>query len=336
MKRVFLAATAALSLLAMAGPAAAQQIRIATVAPEGTPWHDMLQDLNARWKKTSGGTVSLRIYAGGIQGDEPDVIRKIRIGQLQAAALTSVGMEAIATEANALSIPFLFESWEEVDYVRDRIADRLKRSLEANGSVVLNFGDGGWVHFFTVKPAPRPADLQKLKLFTWGGNPDTEEMYKGAGFDVVPLAVTEILPSLQTGKIQAFPAPPILALASQWFGLAKNMTDVKFAPIVGGTIISKAAWEKIDAGLRQKLLKEAEDLGLQYRPKIRKMEAEAIDAMKKHGLTVVPVPPDAAREWKQTGEKVYPRVRGKYIREQEFDEVMRLVKEFRSKPAPKK
>ena len=337
MKRVFLAVTAAACLLAMGGTAGAQVIKIATVAPEGTPWHDLLLELNARWKKASNGTVSLRIYANGTQGDEPDMIRKIRIGTLHAAALTSVGMETIAAEASALSIPFLFESWEEVDYVRDRIGPRIKKALEDNNFVVLNFGDAGWVHFFSVKPVVRPADLQKQKLFTWGGNPDTEEMYKGAGFNVVPLPVTEILPSLQTGKIDAFPAPPILALASQWFGLAKNMTDVKFAAVVGGTIISKSVWDKIEPGLRQKLLKEAEDLGLLYRPKIRKMEGEAIEAMKqKGGLKVIPVPPDAMKEWKAAGERVYPQLRGRYLRVQDFDDVMALVKEYRAKPGPRK
>ena len=338
MKRVILAACAAACVLALGGSAAAQgnmEIKIATVAPEGTPWHSLLQDLGARWKKVSNGTITIRIYAG-TQGDEPDIIRNIRIGRLHAGALTSVGMETIAIEARALSIPFLFESWEEVDYVRDRVGPKLKKALEDNGFVVLNFGDAGWVHFFAVKPAPRPSDLQKLKLFTWGDNPATEEMYKGAGFDVVPLAATELLTSLQTNKIQAFPAPPILALASQWFGKAKNMTDLKFAPVVGGTIISKAVWEKIEPGLRQKLLKEAEDVGALYRPKIRQMEAEAITAMQKYGLNVVPVPPDALKEWKQTGENVYPKLRGGYLRAQDFDEVTKLVKEYRAaKPAPK-
>ncbi|HSK09081.1 MAG TPA: TRAP transporter substrate-binding protein DctP [Vicinamibacterales bacterium] len=331
MNRPILAAAAAACLLALAVPASAQQIKVGTVAPEGSPWHDMLLDLNARWKKVSGGTISLRIYPSGTQGDEPDMIRKMRIGQLHAAALTSVGMETIATELNALSIPFLFESWEEVDFVRDRLATRLKKALEDRDFVVLTWGDAGWVHFFTVTPAPRPADLQKLMLFTWGNNPRTEEMYKDAGFRVMPLAATEILQSLQTGKIQAFPAPPIAALASQWFGGAKNMTTVKFAPVVGGAIISKAAWERIDPALRPQLLKEAEEVGRIYKPKIRKLEGEAIAAMQKYGLNVVTVTPEIGREWKATAEKVYPKLRGGYLRAEDFDEVMALVKEYRAK-----
>lgn len=329
MRRLSLAAAAA-CLFALAAPAAAQPIKVGTVAPEGSPWHDMLLDLNARWKQASGGKISLRIYPSGTQGDEPDMIRKMRIGQLHAAALTSVGMETIATELNALSIPFLFESWEEVDYVRDRIAPRLKKSLEDKGFIVLTWGDAGWVHFFTVTPAPRPADLQKLVLFTWGNDPRTEEMYKDAGFRVMPLAATEILQSLQTGKIQAFPAPPIAALASQWFGAAKNMTPVKFAPVIGGAIISKAAWERIDPALRPRLLKEAEEVGRIYKPKIRKLESDAIAAMQKYGLKIAPVNPAIEREWKQTAEKVYPKLRGGYLRAQDFDEVTALVKEYRS------
>ncbi|MBP1633570.1 MAG: dicarboxylate transporter-DctP subunit [Acidobacteria bacterium] len=331
MRRSFLAAAAAACLFALGAPASAQVIKVGTVAPEGSPWHDMLLDLNARWKKVSGGKVSLRIYPSGTQGDEPDMIRKMRIGQLQAAALTNAGMETIATEMNALSIPFLFETWEEVDYVRDRVAPRLKKALEDKGFVVLTWGDAGWVHFFSVTPAPRPSDLQKLVLFTWGNDPRTEEMYTDAGFRVMPLAATEILQSLQTGKIQAFPAPPIAALASQWFGAAKNMTAVKFAPVIGGAIISKAAWDRIDPALQPQLLKEAEEVGAIYKPKIRKLEGEAIAAMQKYGLKVVTVTPDVEREWKQLAEKVYPRLRGGYLRVQDFDEVTGLVKEYRSK-----
>jgi TRAP-type C4-dicarboxylate transport system substrate-binding protein len=291
----------------------------------------MLLDLGARWKKVSGGKISLRIYPSGTQGDEPDMIRKMRIGQLHAAALTNAGLENIATELNALSVPFLFESWEEVDFVRDRLAPRLKKALEDKGFVVLTWGDAGWVHFFTVTPAPRPADLQKLVLFTWGNDPRTEEMYKDAGFRVMPLAATEILQSLQTGKIQAFPAPPIAALASQWFGAAKNMTNLKFAPVIGGAIISKAAWERIDPALRPLLEKEAEEVGRIYKPRIRTLEGEAIAAMQKYGLKVVPVTPDIQREWKGVAEKVYPKLRGGYLRADVFDEVTGLVKEFRGK-----
>jgi TRAP-type C4-dicarboxylate transport system substrate-binding protein len=331
MRRLSFAAAAVACVVTLAAPAAAQQIKVGTVAPEGSPWHDMLLDLNARWKQVSGGKITLRIYPSGTQGDEPDMIRKMRIGQLHAAALTSVGMETIASELNALSIPFLFESWEEVDFVRDRIGPRLKKSLEDKGFIVLTWGDAGWVHFFSVTPAPRPADMQKLVLFTWGTDPRTEEMYRDAGFRVMPLAATEILQSLQTGKIQAFPAPPIAALASQWFGAAKNMTPVKFAPVIGGAIISKAAWERIDPALRPQLLKEAEEVGRIYKPKIRKLEGDAIAAMQKYGLKIAPLTPAIEREWKQTAEKVYPRLRGGYLRAQDFDEVTALVKEYRSK-----
>jgi TRAP-type C4-dicarboxylate transport system substrate-binding protein len=331
MKRPLLVAAAAACFFAFAAPAAAQQIKVGTVAPEGSPWHDMLQDLNARWKKVSGGKVSLRIYPSGSQGDEPDMIRKIRIGQLHAAAVTMVGMETIASEMNSMSIPFLFQSWEEVDFVRERIESRLKKALADKDFVVLTWGDAGWVHFFSVKPAARPSELQKLNLFTWGTDPRTEEMYKNAGFRVVPLAATEILPSLQTRKIDAFPAPPILALASQWFGAAKNMTNIKFAPVIGGAIISRTAWEKIDPALRTQLQKEAEEVGRIYKPRIRKLEPEAIAAMQKYGLNVVNITPEVEREWQQVAEQVYPKLRGGYLRAQDFDEVMGLVKEYRSR-----
>ncbi len=329
-RRIFASALA--GVLLVVAPAAAQTvtIKIGTLAPEGSPWHDALKEMGAKWQASSGGKVKLVIFGGGVQGDEAEMVRKIRIRQLQAGQVTSTGLETIARELNALSIPLLFASYEELDYVRSRIAPRLQKALEDQGFIVLNWGDAGWVRFFSVRPAARINELRAMKLFTWAGDPHTEEMYKDAGFRPVPLAPTDILTSLQTGMIEAFPAPATLALGNQWFGLAKNMTDLKFAPIVGATIVSREAWEKIDAAVRPRLLQDAQEIGERLKGSIRKLEPDAIAAMQKRGLKVIPVPPDAEREWQQVAEKFYGRIRGELVQPRDFDEVMALVKEYRT------
>ncbi len=334
MTRRLLASALAATLLS-AAPAAAQTvtIKIGTLAPEGSPWHDALKEMNAKWQASSGGKVKLTIFGGGVQGDEAEMVRKMRIRQLQAGQVTSTGLQTIARELNALSIPLLFTSYDEIDYVRDRIGPRLKKALEDQGFIVLNWGDAGWVRFFSKTPAGRINELRAQKLFTWAGDANTEEMYKDAGFKPVPLAPTDILTSLQTGMIEAFPAPPTIALANQWFGLAKNMTDLKFAPIVGATIVSREAWEKIDPAVRPKLLQDAQDVGERLKGSIRKLEPDAIAAMQKRGLKVIPVPPDAEREWQQAAEKFYGRIRGELVQPRDFDEVMGLVKQYRASKA---
>ena len=131
--------------------------------------------------------------------------------------------------------------------------------LERKGFIVLNWGDAGWIHFFTKRPASTPDDIRKMRLFVSAGDAETLDLYKAANFRPVPLAVTDILSSLQTGMIDAFDVPPLLALINQWFGLANYMVDVKWAPLIGTTMISKRAWRRITEALRPSLIQVARE-----------------------------------------------------------------------------
>lgn len=332
--------------LAAAGTASAQtrtvppepvfEIKVGTLAPEGTPWHDALQEIGAGWKTASGGQIAFTIFAG-TQGEEADMIRKMRGGQLQMGAFTTVGLETISKEMSALWIPLLFQTYDELDYVRGKIDPRLENALGDKGFVVLNWGEAGWIKYFANKPIPNLKALQQLKLFVWSGSSESEEMYKDAGFRIEPASPTDILMYLERGRIEAFPAPATLALANQWFGLAKNMMDIRFAPVVGATIIKKEAWDKFDPKLRPALLTIARETGAKFTPRIRGLETEAIDAMVKRGLQIQKLTPQAEQEWQQTAEKFYPKIRGTIVPADLFDEVRRLVLEYRAqKKAPVK
>ena len=304
-------------------------IKVGTLAPAGTAWHDALQEVGAKWKKASGGQITFTIF-DGTQGDEADMIRKMRGGSLQMGAFTTVGLETIAKDLSALWIPLLFQNYDELDYVRGKIDGRMEKALADRGFVVLNWGDAGWVKYFGVKPIPNLKALQALKLFVWSGSSEAEEMYKDAGFKIEPAATTDILMYLRRGRIEAFPAPATLALANQWFGLALNMMDIKFAPVVGATIITKAAWDKIDPKLRPTLLTLARETGAKYTPRIRGLEADAIATMVKHGLQIQTLTPQAEQEWQQTAAKFYQKIRGTIVPADLFDEVRRLVMEYRA------
>ena len=173
-----------IALLSLVPPVYSQRplrFNVGTVAPEGSPWHEILQQMGQDWEKISDGTVSLRIYLGGVLGDETGMLRKVRIGQLQAVALSSAGLERIERAVSCLQIPMLIDTYEELDYVWDRIAPTLEARLEQQGFVVLNWGDVGWVYFFTKEPAKTPNDIRKLKLFTSAGDPEAEKLYKELG-----------------------------------------------------------------------------------------------------------------------------------------------------------
>src|SRR5581483_2646139 len=195
-------------LLANAVSPAQTIIRLGTLVPKNSRWHQILLNMGEEWKKSSAGRIELKIYPGGEQGDEPEMVQKLRIKKLQAVALSGAGLSGIDAAVSALQIPMMLSSYEEVDYVRDHISARLEKGLAQRGFIVLNWGDAGWVHFFTKQPASRPDEIRRLKLCVLQGDNTTFELYKRNGFQPVSLAATDILTGLQTGLIDSFQAPP--------------------------------------------------------------------------------------------------------------------------------
>jgi TRAP-type C4-dicarboxylate transport system substrate-binding protein len=249
------------------------------------------------------------------------MIRKMRVGQIQAAAITGIGLAYLEPSFYALHIPMMYESDEEFDFVRDRYAPVLERKMEEKGFVVLNWGDAGWVHFFSKDPIVTPAEAKALKLFQWSGDTNLVQLYKETGFHPVPLSTNDLLPGLQTGMVNGFTSTPLVALAFQWFGLAPNMADLRYAPLTGATVIEKRAWEKIPPGLRPKLLEASRRAGLRLRAEIRRLNQEALGVMVKNGLKIHKVPPEIQAQWRKMVENVYPQVRGKIMPVEAFDTV---------------
>jgi TRAP-type transport system periplasmic protein len=325
-------AALALSLLVLSTlPATAQPVvvKMATIAPEGSQYHLILRELAEKWKSASGGAVELRLYPGSVAGDDVDVVRKMRLGTLNAALLTSAGVATVDKSVRALQIPMLYGSYEEVDYVLGKMAPKLEAALEAKGFVVLNWVDAGWVHFFTKTPVTRPDEMKPMKLFAWAGDPEAIEIWKGAGFNPVPLPSTEISTALQTGLVSALPTTPQAAVILQWYTHAKNMTDVKWALLLGATLVNKVTWEKIPAASRPALLAAAREAGVRLREETRKSGDRDVQAMQKRGLNVVAVDARTEALWRATAESAYDRIRGKSIPPEAFDEAKRHLADFR-------
>jgi TRAP-type C4-dicarboxylate transport system substrate-binding protein len=324
-----LARTLMVLLLSASALPAQTIIRLGTLVPKGSPWHDILLNMGEEWKKASGGKVELRLYPGGEQGDEPEMVQKIRIKKLQAVALSGAGLSGIDASVSALEVPMMLSSYEELDYVRDHISDRLEKGLAQRGFVVLNWGDAGWVHFFTKQPATHPDQIRKMRLCVLQGDNSTFELYKANGFHPVALAATDILTGLQTGLIDAFQSPPLFALSNQWFGGATNMLDIRFAQLVGATVIDKAVWDKIPAPVQKEMLVSARDAGVKLREEIRKAETASIPMMQQFGLNVEHADPKAVAEWRQLAEGIWPKLRGTMVPVDLFDDVKRLRDEYR-------
>ncbi|MDP6606754.1 MAG: TRAP transporter substrate-binding protein DctP [Dehalococcoidia bacterium] len=307
-----------------------QRIRVGTVVPDGSLWHETLQYMAQEWRRISDGAVEVRIFAGGALGDEADMVRKVRLGTLEAVALSSVGLARIDQGVACLQIPLLIESYAELDYVRDRIAPMLEARIETRDFKVLNWADGGWVHAFTKDETHTPDDLRGTKLFISAGDPESESLYKSFGFNVVPLSLVDLVTSLQTGMIDAVPIVPLFAQLQELHKLTPHMLDVRLLPLVGGTVMSARVWARLPAEHREAMLEAAHRAGSELRGEIRQMDTDSITEMSKRGLTVNT--PDAAtrRAWTQEMAEVYPRLRGDYCPADIYDEVLSLRDEYRA------
>lgn len=322
----------ALSFSCSVASAATVRIRMGTVAPKGSVWTEGLEEIRQEWKRISDGQVDLRIYPGGVLGDGPEMVRKVRSGTLQAVALSAIGLSRIDEGVGCLSVPMMFESDDELDFVRDRIAPQLEQRLEQRGFVVLNWAEGGWVRFFTKKPARVPDDIRKMKLFTSAGDPDSERLWKEFGFNVVPMSLTDMATALQTGMIEAFDVPPLFALLDRTYSQAKYMVDVAVAPVVGGTVIDRETWQRVPERFRPEMLEVSKRIGRELRLKVRKLEADSIREMEKRGLEIVRLDDATLEVWRREAEERYPALRGRYAPAELFDQALALRNQYRESP----
>jgi len=315
--------------------AAKQTIKLTTLAPRDSSYHRALLKMGQAWRTASGGAVDLIVYPGGIQGGESAMVERMRINQTQAGLLTANGISEIEPGVAGLqNLPMMFRDLDEVVHVGSRLQPMLEKRLEAKGFMVLFWGDMGWVRFFSKQPVIRPADLKATKLWTWAGNPEQVDLMKSLGFNPVPLETADILPGLQTGLINSVPLPPSYALANQVYTEAKHMLELNWAPLVGALVITTGAWARIPTATQEQLLKSAQELGNEIRVAGRKEADEAVRTMQdKWRLTVHKADPAAEAEWRRLAESVYPRIRGKIVPADVFDEAQRILQERRSAKA---
>jgi TRAP-type C4-dicarboxylate transport system substrate-binding protein len=318
-------------LLTSAGASAQTVIKLGTIAPEGSIWHEALLEIRQEWRDISNGEVELRIYAGGVLGGEDEMIRKIQRRGLDALAVSGAGLPLIDRSVECLQLPLFFDTYEELERVREAIAPRLEQSFEARGYQVLSWAEAGWVHFFAKSPVRTPDDLRQLRLWTSTGSPEGERIANELGFRAVPLPVTDMLTGLQTGLIEAIDVPPLFALLDRTYQAAPYMTDLRFAPLNAATVMSLAAWRRIPEQFRAPFLGAARAAVERMRTRLRTAESEAIDEMIARGLMVVRLEPNAVDEWHRQPRAVYERLGCAREHPALFEEVLQLQRELSSR-----
>lgn len=314
-------------------------IKLATLVPSGTSYHHTLLAMGEKWRKDSNGSIKLLIYPDGTMGGEAEIVRRMRIGQIQAAALTVAGLSEIDPSVSALQkMPLVYRSLEEAAYVRTKLAPDLERRLADKGFVVLFWADAGWVRLFSKKPGILPDDFKKMKIFVTAGDDPLAELYRSAGFSPVLLEWVDVMASLQTGMVDAVPTIPLQALTGQFDLSAPNMLELNWLPLVGALVMTKKSWDALQPAQREAMMKAAADCGQEFQMEGRKESQESVEAMKKRGkkseknpgFQVQPVSKEAEEKWRVFSESLYPKIRGNIVPADMFDEVLRVLHDYRA------
>jgi len=306
-------------------------LKVATVAPKGSVYHRVLQDMGEKWRAAEGANARFIVYTDSAQGPEAETVRRMRIGQLNASMVSIVGLSEIDQSVGVLQfIPLMFRSWEEVDYVREKLRPELEQRLRAKGFVVLFWGEGGWVQFFAKAPLKTPEEYKAAKIFAWAGSSAQVDLMKTLGYRPVVLELSDILPSLQTGMIDTVPAAPLWALVGQFDRTAPHMLRINWVPIVGAVVMSAKSLDAMSPAGRAALLEASNRAGETLRSHRNTRDEEIIKALETRGLKVMTPTPEIEQAWQDVARKAWPRVRGGMVPADMFDQVERLLAEYRS------
>jgi TRAP-type C4-dicarboxylate transport system substrate-binding protein len=300
MTRVRFAWLLSLSLLLAPSLVRAQTIiKVATLAPEGSSWMNLFHEWGRNVETHSGGKLKIKFYAGGVAGDERDAVRKMRLGQLNAAAVTAIGLGLIQSEVRVLELPLMVHTYAELDHVRNSMDAEFRKKFEEKGYVLLAWGDVGPVHIFSNTPIKSKADLSQTKLWAWTDDPLVKTMFKQLGSNGVPLGVPDVLTSLQTGLINACYGSPLSMVALQWYTKVKFMTSMQLSQAIGATVITKRDWDKLTPDLQKILADDAKTLEAKLLKTIRADNDKAMASIKASGVQTIESPPAMMKEFEE-------------------------------------
>lgn len=312
--------------LAAAAAAAPASVKFATLAPEGSTWMKQLTELSKELEKETDGGLKLKFYAGGVAGDEKDVVKKMRIGQLHAAGFTGVGLGEIAPETRLLDAPWLFRDRHELEAVRAKLTKDFEAVIEKNGFLLLGWTDLGSVYVFSRDKVSDIEDMRRSRMWVWEGDPIASSAYKALGVSPVPLSVVDVMQSLQTGMIDAVYGPPLGVVALGWHAKLKHIYPVPMAESTGAVLVTRKYFDALPPE-QQKALREVSARHLKRLNELTHAENDkALETVGKNGLTLGTKPgPEMLKRYEDLGKSARKDMTGKLF---PAELVLKLEKEL--------
>jgi TRAP-type C4-dicarboxylate transport system substrate-binding protein len=338
MKKFWYIAVFCLVFLCVEGPAPAfaqrrkVTIKLASLVPENTPWGSALNRMATEWAAASNGEVSLVIYHNGTAGSEGDVLRKLKMNQVQAAILTSFGLNTITPEILTMSAPFLIRNNAELDLVLNELKPELEQRINGKGFYTLAWSKAGWVKFFSKAPVFVPDDLKRQKLGTNENEPALMDAFKAMGYQMVPVSMNQVLVYLNGGMIDAVYQSPVTVGGLQIFGMAKNMASINIAPFMGAIVMNGAAWRSIPEKYKPELIRIAKKFELELDASIQKLEEDIIVTMRQYGLVVNQISPAQEQLWYDDGNRVVPTLLGSTFDREIYRRIEAILRDRRAAP----
>jgi TRAP-type C4-dicarboxylate transport system substrate-binding protein len=320
-RRTFIRASAAASAGVIVGApwiakAATIKLRLASLAPSGSSWAKAFEKTAREVKARTNGAVEIKTFFGGSMGDEGAMVRKMLHGQLDGAALTSVGLGAINKQLLLPQLPLLFRTYEQVDYVRGKMMPTFEKLLEKAGYMLGAPGDVGFVYLFTNTPVKTPAQLKSTKLWVWDEDPIAKKVAEVAGVNAVELGVPDVWTSLETGLVDAFVNSPYGAIALRWYEKARYVTNLKLSMGIGGSLLTLKAWNSLPADVQTIITEVTNESHAALLTRIRSDNKKAMKTLKEKGLEVVE--PENFVEWASNA----VQVRDKLVADGTFDKAL--------------
>jgi TRAP-type C4-dicarboxylate transport system substrate-binding protein len=299
----------------VAGAQETTTLRLATLAPRGSPWDRAFRAWANSLRQETNGRLRLQFYLGGSQGDERDYIRKMQAGQLDGAAVTATGLGQIVRPVLVLSAPGIFREYRQIDRVRNALDDQFDGQFAESGYKLMGWGDVGRARIFSNRPIQRPQDLRSVRPWAWREDVIFTEFLSVVGANPQRLGVNEVLPALQTRRVDAFPASALAAVSLQWYNHATHVTQQSDSILVGATIIKKDKYDALPEDLRAALDSTAERAHRVLSSTIRRADDRAYEAIIRRGVTAVDISGHRA-EWEQAARRTRQNLAGRlYSRE---------------------
>ena len=305
-------------------------IKLGSIAPTGSLWDIKLREIAAEWKSITNGEVQLKLYMGGTVGDEDNMIRAMKVGGLNACAITAQGMKEIASDTFALCLPYIVKDDDEFNYVFDRVKADFEQVLDKQGFVTLGWAMTGWVNFFSRDPVVSPADLRKEKIAI-DNDSRISKIWTELGFRAIPLSFNDLVASLYSGMIDATYLTPLAASSMGVVKIAPNMCDYKIAPVYCAFIVEKKAWNRVPAKYRDALKQRTAEIAGEFYDIMKVDEAKAVEVMKKNGLQVHPVSDSVAQDWLKLSTDGSDAFSRELISRSLYDKIIAIVNEYRKK-----